>query len=98
MATYSVIAWKGIPASVEAQDGTDSVTLELSERFQMLIDSVAMQRGLHGSDKYLESWTRDEPQDRQGTAREVADAVAADLEGRFAEFASRAFTIPRGGQ
>jgi len=50
MATYRVIAWKGIPASGEAQDGADSATLELSERFQMLIDSVAMQRGLQGSD------------------------------------------------
>ena len=93
MATYRVIAWKGIPASVEAQDAEDSVTLELSERFQMLIDSVAMQRGLHGSDEYLDSWARGEPHDRPGTAREVADAVAADLESRFAEFAARAFTI-----
>ena len=93
MATYRVIAWKGIPASVEAHDGADSVTVELSERFQMLIDSVAMQRGLHGSDEYLDSWTRGEPQDRPGTAREVADAVAADLEARFAEVAARAFTI-----
>jgi hypothetical protein len=93
MATYRVIAWKGIPASVEAHDGTDSVTRELSDRFQMLIDSVAMQRGLHGSDEYLESWSAGEPQDRPGSARDVADAVVADLEGRFAEFASRAFTI-----
>ena len=93
MATYRLIAWKGIPASVEAQEGPDSVTIELSERFQMLIDSVAMQLGLHGSDEYLDSWTRGEPQDRPGTAREVADAVAADLEARFAEFAARAFTI-----
>ena len=93
MATYRVIAWKGIPASVEAQDGLDSATVELSERFQMLIDSVAMQRGLHGSDEYLDSWARGEPQDRAGTAREVADAVAADIESRFGEFAARAFTI-----
>ena len=71
----------------------DSVTVELSERFQMLIDSVAMQRGLHGSDEYLDSWTRGEPLHRLGTAREVADAVAADLEARFAEFVARAFTI-----
>ena len=93
MATYRVIDWKGIPASVEAQDGADGVTVELSERFQMLIDSVAMQRGLSGSDEYLESWGRGDPQDRPGTARAVADAVVADLEARFAEFASRAFTI-----
>jgi len=89
MTTYRVIAWKGIPASVEAQDGADNVTLELSERFQMLIDSVAMQRGLHGSDEYLDSWVRGEPLERPGTAREVADAVAADLEARFAEFRDR---------
>ena len=93
MATYRLIAWKSIPASVEAQDGPEGVTVELSERFQMLIDSVAMQRGLHGSAEYLDSWARGEPLDRPGTAREVADAVAADLEGRFAEFAARAFTI-----
>ena len=59
----------------------------------MLIDSVAMQRGLHGSDEYLDSWTRGELLERPGTPREVADAVAAELENRFAEFATRAFTI-----
>lgn len=93
MATYRVIAWKGIPAGVEAEDGADAVTVQLSDRFQMLIDSVAMQRGLSGSDEYLDAWTRGEPEERPGSAREVADAVAADLEARFAEFTSRAFTI-----
>jgi hypothetical protein len=91
MATYRIIAWKGIPASVEAEDGTDGVTLQLSERFQMLIDSAAMQLGLQDSDAYLELWSRGEPQDRPGTAREVADAVAADIENRFPEFIGRAF-------
>ena len=94
MATYRIVTWKGIPASVEAEDGTDSVTLELSERFQMLIDSVAMQLGLQDSDAYLELWSRGEPQDRAGTAREVADAVAADIESRFPEFIGRAFAKP----
>jgi hypothetical protein len=54
----------------------------------------ARQRGLHDSDEYLDSCIRGEPLDRPGTAREVVDAVAADLENRFAEFAARAFTIP----
>ena len=92
MTTYRIIAWKGIPASVEAEDGTESVTVQLSERFQMLIDSVAVQLGLHDSDAYLELWSRGEPRDRPGTAREVADAVAADVENRFPEFIGRAFT------
>ena len=91
MATYRIVAWKGIPASVEAEDGTDSVTLQLSERFQLLIDSVAMQLGLQDSDAYLELWSRGEPHDRPGIAREVADAIAADIENRFIEFIGRAF-------
>jgi hypothetical protein len=93
VATYRVIAWKGIPASVEAEDGTETVTRQLSERFQMLIDSVAMQRGLHDSDEYLDAWTRGEGEERPGPAREIADAVVEDLENRFGEFAARAFTI-----
>jgi hypothetical protein len=94
VATYRIIAWKGIPASVEAEDGTDSVTRQLSERFQMLIDSAAMQLGLQDSDAYLELWSRGAPEDRPGTATAVADAVAADLEERFTEFISAAFTKP----
>lgn len=94
MATYRIVAWKGIPAGVEAEDGSDGVTLQLSERFQMLIDSVAMQLGLQDSDAYLELWSRGESQDRPGTAREVADAVAADIENRFTEFIGRAFAKP----
>ena len=93
MATYTLIAWKGIPASVEAQDGDDSVTLELSERFQMLIDSAAMQLGIHESDAYIEQWARAEPQERAGSAREVADAVVAELEYRFPEFIGQAFRL-----
>ena len=94
MTTYRIVAWKGIPAGVEAEDGTEAVTVQLSERFQLLIDSVAMQLGLQDSDAYLELWSRGEPQDRPGTAREVADAVTADIENRFTEFIGRAFAQP----
>ena len=94
MATYRIVAWKGIPASVEAEDGTEGVTVQLSERFQLLIDSVAMQLGLHDSDAYIELWSRGAGHDRPGHAREVADAVAADLESRFTEFIATAFAKP----
>jgi len=90
MATYRVIAWKDIPASVEAHDGGDQVTLQLSERFQMLIDSVAMQLGVHDEDAYLEHWGATDGE-RAGTAREVGSAVAAELEERFPEFIALAF-------
>lgn len=94
MAQYQVIAWRAIPSIVEARDGTASVTRQLSERFQSLIDSVAMQLGLSDGDAYLEHWTRGEVDDRPGTAEEVADAVAAEIEGRFQEFLGQAFRRP----
>ena len=94
MASYQIVAWKGIPASVEARDGADVVTVQLSEKFQMLIDSVAMQLGLHDSDAYIELWTRESAQERPGDARQVAEAVAAEIEERFPTYIGTAFARP----
>jgi cvfA/B/C family virulence factor len=91
MATYEIVTWRDIPAVVEARDQRDSVSRSLSERWQALIDSVAMQFGGVDSDDYLAAWTRTEPAERPGSAAEVADAVARELEDRFPEFAARAF-------
>ena len=94
MASYQIVAWKGIPASVEARDGSDTVTVALSEKFQMLIDSVAMQLGLHDSDAYIDLWARETSQERPGGARQVAEAVAAEIEERFPTYIGTAFTRP----
>ncbi len=91
MASVQIVWWRQIPASVEARDERETVTRQLSERFQMLIDSIATQFGAHEADAYLEAWRRDEPAERPGTAAEAADAVAAELEARFPEFAAQAF-------
>jgi hypothetical protein len=53
-----------------------------------------MQLGLLDSEAYLEHWTRGEGIERPGTAEEVADAVAAELESRFPEFITAAFRRP----
>lgn len=94
MARYEIIAWRGIPAVVEAHDGAQGATRPLSERFQALIDSVAMQLGLQESAAYLAEWTRSGAAERPGTAQEVAEAIAAELEDRFPEFIGRAFGRP----
>jgi Virulence factor len=94
VAVYQIIAWKDLPAMVEARDGAETVTRQLSDRFQQLIDSVAMQLGLHDDDAYLGLWARGAAQERPGTAAEVADAVVAELEARFPEIISRAFRRP----
>ena len=89
MAKYQILYWKDIPSVVQASDGNDSVKLQLSERFQMLIDAVAMRLGLAGTDEYLDQWEHGDEEDRPGTARGVADAVVKELEDRFAEFRDR---------
>jgi hypothetical protein len=94
VAAYVVVSWKGIPAIVEARDDDESVSTPLTERFQALIDAVAMQQGLSESDAYMDAWERSEPVERPGSAVEVAATVAQELEGRFFEFASRAFARP----
>jgi hypothetical protein len=91
VACYRIIAWRGIPASVEAQDDAGTVSRPLSDRFQMLIDSAAVQLGLHESDAYLEHWATGELAERAGSAAAVAAAVADELEQRFPEFIATAF-------
>jgi cvfA/B/C family virulence factor len=94
MATYQIIAWKDVPSMIEARDAAGTVTRPLSDRFQQLIDSVAMQLGLQDQDAYLDLWARGDVQERPGSATEVAEAVAAEIEARFPEIISRAFRRP----
>lgn len=89
MATYHLLSWKDIPSVVEARDGNGTVKVQLSDRFQTLIDAVAMRLGMAGTDAYLDQWEHGDEEDRPGTAREVAEAVAKELEDRFAEFRNR---------
>lgn len=83
MAKVSILSWAEIPSVVEARDGEGRHKVELSARFQELIDLAAMRRGLAGTDAYLEAWQRGRPSEHPGSARQAADAVAADLERRF---------------
>ena len=94
MATYEIIGWRDIPTMVEARDESGTVTCQLSERFQMLVDSAAMQLGLEGSEAYLEGWGRSEPRERAGSAADVADAIAREIEERFPVFIGQAFRRP----
>ena len=91
MARWEVVAWQDIPAAVEVIDDGGQLTLQLSERFQALIDSVAMQQGLEGSDAYLEQWRKLPGGERPGAARDVGEAVVAELEARFMDYIGRAF-------
>jgi len=80
MATYKILYWQEVPSQVKAEDDQDEVTVPLPSKFMERIDQLAVQRGLQQSDDYLAQWQWSEDQERPGTAREVADAVVAELQ------------------
>jgi len=89
VARYRIIGWKGIPSLVEAWDAERTVRMPLSQRFQDLIDAVAMRQGASEGEAYLEGWIPGPEAERPGDAQPVADAVAAELESAFADFVDR---------
>ena len=89
MAKYQVLYWKDIPSVVEASDGSSTAKVQLSDRFQVLIDAVAMRLGLAGTDAYLDQWEHGEEEERPGSPSDVAKAVAQELEAKFAAFRER---------
>src|SRR5262245_34583947 len=96
MARYRIVHWKDIPSMVEAAEGDQTAQRQLSQRFQDLIDALAMRENATGEDAYLEGWGQGEWQERPGTPEEVAAAVAEELEASFQELLTKRF-MPRFG-
>ncbi len=84
MTTFQVLYWHDIPLQVRAKGGDGRASAQLSERFQEAVDQAAMAAGLIGSDDYSEALHWSDPEERDGTAREVVAAVAAELEQKYA--------------
>jgi Virulence factor len=83
MARFRIVHWKNIPSVVEAADDEQTVRLQLSQKFQDLIDSLAMRDNATEEEAYLEGWGQGEWEERPGSAEVVAQAVAADIEDGF---------------
>ena len=82
MAIYKVLYWQEIPTQIKAEDEVEDVTLMLDGRFMEQIDLLAAKRGLQGADDYLAQWKWSEEEERAGSAREVAEALKAELEAK----------------
>jgi hypothetical protein len=95
MATVRITYWRDIPVLVTARDGDGEVTVPLSQRFQDLVDAVAMLSGLGESEAYLAQWRTGPEEHRGGPARAAAAAVAAGLEEGFDDV--RAGSLRPGG-
>jgi hypothetical protein len=76
MATYQILYWQHVPLSVKATDDTGSVRQALSGRFE-----AALKQGTDDYKQVMHSssfkWGR--IGEREGSAAEVAAAVAAEL-------------------
>jgi len=80
MATYRILYWQEVPSQIRAEDEDGEVNLPLPPKFMVRIDALAAARGLEGSDDYLAQWHWSDEETREGSARDVADAIARELE------------------
>jgi hypothetical protein len=80
MAIYKVLYWQEIPTQVKAEDDDEDVTVMLDGKFMVQVDILAARRGLQAADDYLAQWKWSEEEEREGFAREVAEAVKTELE------------------
>ncbi len=97
MARVQILYWQEIPSVVEARGDGKTHKEQLSQRFQELIDLIAMKRKLAGTDGYLEQWNKGDAAEHPGSAQEAAQAVARDLEGRYEEIRRAALAASGGG-
>jgi hypothetical protein len=94
MARYRIVQWRDLPSLVEAVDDEQTVRVPLSQRFQDLIDAVAMREGATDSEAYLDGWAPGPEAERPGDAEAVARAVAAELEEGFQDLVVRRMLGP----
>lgn len=82
MAIYKILYWQELPTQIRAEDDEDDVTLELDGRFLRQVDILAAKRGLQAAGDYLAQWKWSDEAEREGSAREVAEALKAELEAK----------------
>ena len=93
MATYQILYWQEIPSLVEARDQNGVKKIQLDQKFQGLIDEVAMRRKFAGTDAYLMEWNKGPKTEARGDAESVSRSVADEIEGRFVEIRNKALEI-----
>lgn len=85
MTSYQIMYWHDIPVQVRAGGRKDRASVELPERFQVAVDAAAMSAAMTGTDAYLEGFKWSEPEERDGSPQEVAEAVAAEIDAAYPE-------------
>jgi hypothetical protein len=82
VAVYKILYWQEVPTQIKVEDEVEDITEMLDGKFMLQVDILAAKRGLQAADDYLAQWKWSEEAERAGSAREVADALKAELEAR----------------
>ena len=82
MATYKILYWREIPTQFRVEDEVEDLTVMLDDKFMKQVDIVAAKLGLQDADDYLAHWKWSDEEEREGSAREVAEALKAELEAK----------------
>jgi hypothetical protein len=77
------LSWHGIPVQVRARDTNGRVSKKLDDRFMEAVDKAAMASKRTDGDSYSDGFVWGEDQERDGSAEDVVEAVARELEAQY---------------
>ena len=80
MARYQILYWEHIPLGVKATDVNGTVRENLPARFQQAVEKASSQAGHSSAAAYTSMFKWGKEEEREGSAAEVAAAVAKELD------------------
>ena len=80
MARYQILYWEHIPLGVKATDVNGTVRENLPARFQQAVENASSQAGHSSAAAYTSMFKWGKEEEREGSAAEVAAAVAKELD------------------
>jgi hypothetical protein len=80
VARYQILYWEYIPLGVKATDLNGTVRENLPARFQKAVENASTHAGHSSAAAYTSMFKWGTEQEREGTAAEVAAAIATELD------------------
>ena len=80
MARYQILYWEHIPLGVKATDVNGTVRENLPPRFQEAVERATANAGQSSAAAYTSMFKWGKEREREGTAGEVANVIAKELD------------------
>ena len=85
MARYQILYWEHIPLGVKATDVNGTVRENLPTRFQEAVEKASLKAGQTSAAAYTSMFKWGKEKEKEGTAKEVAAAIAKELDETWTE-------------